>query len=67
MINEDSPIKEFYPIEFETDLNGKQQEWEAIVLIPFINEARLVSAMEACSNRLRDEVSEPLLVSVTLI
>ena len=28
----------FYPVEFATDLNGKQQEWEAVVLIPFIDE-----------------------------
>ena len=25
-------------MEFVTDLNGKQQEWEAVVLIPFIDE-----------------------------
>ena len=38
MVNEDSPILEFYPDTFETDLNGKQHEWEAVVLIPFIDE-----------------------------
>ena len=37
-MNEDSPIKDFYPEEFEADLNGKMQEWEAVVLIPFIDE-----------------------------
>ena len=25
-------------MEFATDLNGKQQEWEAVELIPFIDE-----------------------------
>ena len=35
---DNSPIIDFYPVEFKTDLNGKQQEWEAVVLIPFINE-----------------------------
>ncbi|MGH0136330.1 UNVERIFIED_CONTAM: hypothetical protein FKN15_036028 [Acipenser sinensis] len=38
MISEDSPIIEYYPLDFKTDLNGKQQEWEAVVLIPFIDE-----------------------------
>ena len=55
MINEDSPIKDYYPIDFETDLNGKQQEWEAVVLIPFINEERLLDAMKPCSIYLSDE------------
>ena len=36
MIGESSPVKDSYP--FETDLNGKMQEWEAVVLIPFIDE-----------------------------
>ena len=31
MVNEDSPVKDFYPMDFETDLNGKQMEWEAVV------------------------------------
>ena len=36
-----SPIIDFYPPDFRTDLNGKQQEWEAVVLIPFIDEVNL--------------------------
>jgi 5'-3' exonuclease len=38
MEEEESPIFHFYPSEFKTDLNGKKQEWEAVVLIPFIDE-----------------------------
>lgn len=38
MASENSPIIEYYPHDFKTDLNGKQQEWEAVVLIPFIDE-----------------------------
>lgn len=38
MTEEASPIRSYYPEQFETDLNGKQQEWEAVVLIPFIDE-----------------------------
>ena len=38
MIMEQSDIIEYYPVNFKTDLNGKQHEWEAVVLIPFIEE-----------------------------
>lgn len=38
MTNPNSKIIEYYPNEFQTDLNGKRQEWEAVVLIPFIDE-----------------------------
>lgn len=29
-------------MDFQTDLNGKQQEWEAVVLVPFIDEVSLL-------------------------
>ncbi|KAI1882663.1 hypothetical protein AGOR_G00237200 [Albula goreensis] len=46
MTSQGSAIIEYYPLDFKTDLNGKQQEWEAVVLIPFIDETRLLAAME---------------------
>ncbi|XP_054431065.1 5'-3' exoribonuclease 1 [Pteronotus mesoamericanus] len=55
MTSEDSPIIEYYPPDFKTDLNGKQQEWEAVVLIPFIDEKRLLEAMEMCNRSLTEE------------
>ena len=45
MCDSESPILDFYPEEFESDLNGKRQEWEAVVKIPFIDEDRLLRAM----------------------
>ena len=45
MYDVNSPILDFYPVEFEQDLNGKKQDWEAIVKIPFIDEKRLLKAM----------------------
>ncbi|KAI5135940.1 5'-3' Exoribonuclease 1 [Manis pentadactyla] len=55
MTSENSPILEYYPTDFKTDLNGKQQEWEAVVLIPFIDEKRLLEAMETCNDSLKNE------------
>jgi 5'-3' exoribonuclease 1 len=47
MYDVSSPIVDFYPTQFEQDMNGKKQEWEAIVKIPFIDATRLKKAM-AC-------------------
>ncbi|KAM6224640.1 5'-3' exoribonuclease 1 isoform 2-T2 [Rhynchocyon petersi] len=55
MTSENSPIIEYYPPDFKTDLNGKQQEWEAVVLIPFIDEKQLLEAMESCNHFLTKE------------
>ncbi|KAJ7608732.1 exonuclease II [Roridomyces roridus] len=55
MFKASSPILDFYPLEFEQDLNGKRQDWEAIVKIPFIDQERLLSAMESKEERLTPE------------
>lgn len=44
MLDPRSPIADFYPLEFATDGEGKRQEWEAVVLVPFISKARLMAA-----------------------
>jgi 5'-3' exoribonuclease 1 len=49
MTEETSPIFDFYPKEFELDMNGKKQDWEAVVKIPFIDQARLLRAMTRMS------------------
>lgn len=45
MTEPDSDIIDFYPEEFDLDANGKKQSWKAIVLLPFIDEKRLLDAM----------------------
>ena len=51
MTEPSSPIIDFYPYNFQLDLNGKKHDWEAIVLIPFIDETRLVAAMKSTAFR----------------
>ncbi|KAI0663830.1 exonuclease II [Cubamyces menziesii] len=55
MYDPNSPILDFYPTEFEQDLNGKKQDWEAIVKIPFIDEKRLLKAMSSREHRLTED------------
>lgn len=42
MINPSSPVSRFYPLEFEVDQNGKRNSWEAVVVVPFIDEGSLL-------------------------
>jgi 5'-3' exoribonuclease 1 len=58
MYDSESPIIDFYPKQFEQDLNGKKNDWEAVVKIPFIDEKRLQKAMSGMCLALRliDEI-----------
>jgi 5'-3' exoribonuclease 1 len=47
MTSETSPIVDFYPTKFEIDMAGKRNSWEGIVLVPFIDEERLLSAIQS--------------------
>lgn len=55
MTSPDSPIIDFYPRDFELDMNGKKMEWEAVVKIPFIDEKRLLSAMATRDHLLTED------------
>ncbi|CAH8483446.1 unnamed protein product [Heterobilharzia americana] len=58
MTSSSSPLAEFFPKEFETDINGKMASWEAVVLIPFIDQKRLIRAMEDGNSKLTEAEKE---------
>ena len=45
MSNSDSPIIDFYPIDFRLDINGARYAWMGVDLLPFIDRPRLLKAM----------------------
>ena len=46
MVEKDSPISDFYPENFQIDMNGKRNIWEGIVLLPFIDQKTLLKEVE---------------------
>lgn len=55
MTKAESPIIDFYPRDFELDMNGKKMDWEAVIKIPFIDEKRLLDAMTPKNELLSDD------------
>lgn len=55
MLKSDSPIIDFYPLDFEIDMNGKKMSWQGVALLPFIDEIRLLEAMTPLYDQLTDD------------
>lgn len=47
MTHPSSPLGPYYPMDFDTDSNGKRQSWEAIVKIPFIDADLLLETVSS--------------------
>eukprot|EP00929_Paragymnodinium_shiwhaense_P008140 TRINITY_DN112080_c0_g1_i1.p1 TRINITY_DN112080_c0_g1~~TRINITY_DN112080_c0_g1_i1.p1 ORF type:complete len:988 (+),score=240.62 TRINITY_DN112080_c0_g1_i1:267-2966(+) len=47
-----SPLVDFYPVDFGLDLNGKRFTWQAVILLPFIDEPRLVRILDPLMKQL---------------
>lgn len=48
MMDPESPIIDFYPKDVPVDPNGKAMPWLWVVLLPFIEEDRLLGALYVC-------------------
>ena len=55
MLEENSPIIDFYPTTFEIDMNGKKMAWQGVALLPFIDQSRLLEAMATDYPKLTEE------------
>lgn len=55
MTVKESPIIDFYPIDFSVDLNGKRQAWQGVALLPFVDEQRLHRTLEQVYSTLTNE------------
>lgn len=45
MSDPESEIIDFYPEDFKIDLNGKKFAWQGVALLPFVDERRLIRAL----------------------
>lgn len=55
MTDGESPIYDFYPTEFDVDMDGKKWEWQGVVKLPFIDTKRLLKAMDTVYDQLDEE------------
>jgi len=55
LVSPDSSLSEYYPQTFSLDYNFKKNDWEAVVLIPFINAEALIEATNNLESHLTPE------------
>ena len=57
LTEKESPLASYFPAEFCSDLDGKKKEYEAVILLPFLEEERIIDAFATshCNDSLSEE------------
>lgn len=66
LISEESKLADLYPTEFKIDLEGKKNEWEGVVILPFVNLKRILEVYEEEKNKISEKDSKRNVVQKTM-
>jgi 5'-3' exoribonuclease 2 len=55
MTEASSPIREFYPLDFQEDPNGHRFTWQFVALLPFVDASRLTEAVQSVEDTFTED------------